>query len=130
MISKASDEPRRLSKESGFTIVDIFRPTPRHLPSRTPGLLAFLYVEDEVEKIVRLLLLDDLAKGFAMSRPFCGNANLIAYRPFVSFPSSGNIDQYRQELAERLKLYAQLTVKYKAPQVVWPLDEFATIPPP
>ncbi len=129
MTNPPNEVPKRLSKEPGFIVVDIFQPFTHRLPVRTPGLLAFLQIEDGAEKVVRLLLLDDLAKGFAMSRPFCGNANVIAYRPFASTLSSGNIDHYRQELAERLHLYAQLTVKYKAPQTVWPLDEYATIPP-
>jgi hypothetical protein len=53
---------------------------------------------------------------------------MIAYRAFTASPFS-NIAEYQKELAERLSLYAQLTEKYKAPQTVWPLDEFATIPP-
>lgn len=76
--------------------------------------------------VLRLLLLDDLAKGYAQSRPFCGHANVAAYR---TFPLSDDLDLHKVNLAGRLRVYAQLTEKYNAPQTIWRLDEYATIPP-
>lgn len=127
MTDSAASEPTKLNKEPGFVKLDIFRPPSNHvIPARTPGLLAFLHIEDCSEMVLRLLLLDDLATGYLRSRPFCGHANFIAYR---AFPISEEVEQRKRDLAERLKVYAQLTEKYNAPQTVWPLDEYATIPP-
>ena len=109
--------PQQLSKEEGFINFDIFRPHYFHkIPLRTAGLLAFLYLEEDSdsELVLRVLLLDDLAKGFLENRPFCGRANRAAYRVFPMSPNS--FDERVSALAERLKLYAQLTEKYNAPQ--------------
>jgi hypothetical protein len=118
--------PQKLSQEEGFVSFEMFRPPYAHKIPGVPGLLAFLHQEDGSEMVLRLLLLDDLAKGYAQSRPFCGYANFAAYRVF---PLSDDIDQHKAALAERLRVYAQLTEKYNAPQTVWRLDEYATIPP-
>lgn len=112
----------KLSEEPGFVSFDLFRPHYAHkLPLRTPGLLAFLFVEETTEMVLRILLLDDLAKGFLESRPFCGRANRASYHVF---PVTDDCDQRMGALAERLKLYARLTEKYNAPQTSWPLGRF------
>jgi hypothetical protein len=114
--------PRKLSEEPGFVSFEIFRPHYMHkLPLRTPGLLAFLFSEEDSEMVLKLLMLDDLAKGFLESRPFCGRANRAAYRPFHA---ADNREQGMEALAERLRLYAQLTEKYNAPQTSWPMGKF------
>jgi hypothetical protein len=120
-------EASKLSQEPGFIYYDIFsQPYSRRIPEEVPGVLAFLHVEEGSEMVERILMLDDLAKGFACSLPFCGPANAVAYR---IFPISTDADQRKRDLAERLRLYVHLTEKYRAPQTVWPLDEYSTIPP-
>jgi hypothetical protein len=109
--------PQQLSKEEGFITFDIFGAQYSHkIPRKTAGLLAFLFVEDDSdsELVLRVLLLDDLAKGFLESRPYCGRANRVAYRAFPTPPDG--FDARVSAMAERLKLYAQLTEKYNAPQ--------------
>ena len=64
------EESAKLSDEPGFVCFDLMPSGVHALPVRTPGLLAFLRVLDGREKVLRLLLVDDLAKGFAQSRPF------------------------------------------------------------
>jgi hypothetical protein len=105
-----------ISHEPGFVVLDLFHtPYFLRLPERTPGLLAFLHVEKGKEKVVGLVLLEDLAKEFAQSGPFCGHANVADYYPFPHSKNSG-WKKHRRDLEEKLQLYARLTEKYKAPQ--------------
>jgi len=98
-------KPAKLSQEKGFVSFDMFRqPYAHKIPANTPRLLAFLHAEDGSEMVRRLLLLDNLAKGYAQSRPFCGYANKAAYRPFPIFDE---LHQRKHDLSERLSLYAQ-----------------------
>jgi hypothetical protein len=109
--------PAKLSEEPGFTSFEIFRPHYTYrFPRHTPGLLAFLFAEEESEMVLKIILCDDIAKGFLENRPFCGRANKAAYRVFEQ---ADNYDARAGVLAERLKLYAQLTEKYNAPQTSW-----------
>lgn len=111
--------PHKLSDEQGFVSFDLFRPHYAiKIPLRTPGLLAFMFVEEDSEMVLRILMLDDLAKGFIENRPFCDRANRAAYR---IFPITEDFNQRVGTLAERFKLYAQLTEKYNAPQTSWPV---------
>ncbi len=119
--------PDGLSHEPGFVLVDIFKPAYTHrIPLRSPGLLAYLHIEGAKEQVLRLFVFDDLDKGFAQSRPFCGPANFIAYREFP-WSMDHTYDQNKNILAERLRVYAQLTEKYDIRQVVWPQDHYTTI---
>lgn len=123
-VASIPSTPQKLSAEPGFISFDIFKPHYAHkIPLRTPGLLAFLFVEEdsECEMVIRLLLLDDLAKGYLENKPLCARANRAAY---LVFPATDGCDERKGELAARLKVYAQLTEKYNAPQTSWPMGRF------
>lgn len=66
--------------------------------------------------VLKIILCDNIAKCFLENRPFCGRANKAAYRVFEP---ADECDARAGVLAERLKLYAQLTEKYNAPQTNW-----------
>ena len=103
----------RLSEEPGFILVDITGPFPIGVRVKGAGLLAFLYVEQGRESVIKILMCDDLAHAYSSNLPFSGRANRAAY--FVFLPSDDLKDKVGA-LAERLKLYTQLTEKYNAPQ--------------
>ena len=129
MNERPSLQPTRLSKEPGFVSLDLFRPPYAHkLPQRVPGLLAFLHAEDGEERVLRLFLCEDLAKDFARSRPFCGQANKAAYREFAC-PKDVDFELHKREQSERLRTYAQLIERYRIRQTAFCLDEFTTVPP-
>lgn len=108
--------PPKLSEEPGFTSFEIFRlHYPYQFPRQTTGLLAFLFAEEDSEMVLKLIMCEDIAKAFLENRPFCRRANKAVYRVFESVDS---FDARAEALAERLKLYAQLTEKYNAPQSV------------
>jgi hypothetical protein len=78
--------------------------------------LAFLFIEEESEMVLKIIMCDDIAKGFLENRPFCGRANKAAY---LAFDPVDGYNARAEVLAERLRLYAQLTEKYNAPQTGW-----------
>lgn len=106
----ASAAALKLSDEPGFVTIDISGPATVKIPVRTGGLLAFLHVDQQNETVIKMLMLDNLSKGFIENRPFSGRANRIA---FLMFPEISNFEQRVAELANRLQLYAELTAKYQ-----------------
>jgi hypothetical protein len=105
-----SISPPKLSEEPGFVSLDLSKESPVHIPVKTGGLLAFIYFDGQHEIVIKILMLDDLAKGFRDNLPFSGRANRIA---FLSFPLVADFTQRVAALENRLKLYGELTRKYQ-----------------
>ena len=103
--------PAKLSQEPGFISIDVRQPAFR-IPERVAGLLAFLYSEGNTETVIKILMVDDLEKGYLDNRRFSGRANKVAY---CIFPAQGDPALRQKSLGERLKLYARLIEKYNRP---------------
>jgi len=100
----------KLSEEPGFVSIDLSGQFPVCIPGATGGLLAFIYFDGQQEIVIKILMLDNLAKGFLDNLPFSGRANRIA---FLTFPVIADFAQRVQTLENRLKLYGDLTRKYQ-----------------
>ena len=101
-------EPTRLSEEEGFIIYDLRGTTGIEIPSM-PGLLGFLRIDGEKETMTKILMLDDLAKGFLENIRYAGGADRVAY---ITFPRVADFTKRTASLATRLELFSQLTAKY------------------
>ncbi len=108
--SPLSTSAPKLSEEPGFVSVDLTGVSPVCIPGATGGLLAFIYFDGQQEIVIKILMLDNLAKGFLNNLPFSGRANRIA---FLAFPLIADFSQRVQALENRLKLYGDLTRKYQ-----------------
>lgn len=100
----------KLSEEPGFVSIDLTGQSPVCIPGAMGGLLAFIYFDGVQEIVIKILMLDKLAKGFLDNLPFSGRANRIA---FLTFPPIADFSQRVQALENRLKLYGDLTKKYQ-----------------
>jgi len=105
-----SISPPKLSEERGFVTLDLTKESPVQIPVKTGGLLAFIYCDGQHEIVIKILMLDDLSKGFRDNLPFSGRANRIA---FLAFPPVADFTQRVIALENRLKLYGELTRKYQ-----------------
>ena len=71
------------SEDPDWVVFDTRGATGIDIPA-VKGLLAFLRIDGEKETITKLLLLDDLARGFLNNIRFCGNADRVAYKKHSS----------------------------------------------
>ena len=101
-------EPTRLSEEPGFILFDLRGTMAIEIPS-LPGLLGFLRIDGDQETVIKILMLDDLAKGFLDNIRYAGGADRVTYVPFPSAPDFG---LKKAGLAARLELFSALTAKY------------------
>ncbi|HEY4245726.1 MAG TPA: hypothetical protein VGM64_02655 [Lacunisphaera sp.] len=109
-LSPLSTSAPKLSEEPGFVSIDLTGASPVCIPGAMGGLLAFIYFDGRQEIVIKILMLDNLAKGFLDNLPFSGRANRIA---FLGFPVISDFAQRVQALENRLKLYGDLTRKYQ-----------------
>jgi hypothetical protein len=101
-------EPTKLSEEEGFIIYDLRGSTGVEIPAM-PGLLGFLRIDGDKETMTKMLMLDDLAKGFIENIRYAGGADRVAY---IIFPPVADFSKRTAGLTARLELFSQLTAKY------------------